>query len=141
MFGFPPQYCRVIASRIQGDEAYVLLNTRLTEQAYLYGVNCQRENGTWFERGSSNASGWYQTDHDPDLGTLSLWDDAPRDADRVRIEFDGHTLEEPVVDRAYLVVWWRVPQPREWPVARAFRIDGRWIDSDAPIKIRNPLAP
>jgi hypothetical protein len=34
-----------------------------------------------------------------------------------------------VVDRANLVVWWRVPAPQNWPRARAFRIAGRWIDS------------
>jgi hypothetical protein len=25
MFGFPAKYCRVVASRVEGDDAYVLL--------------------------------------------------------------------------------------------------------------------
>jgi len=67
-------------------------------------------------------------DH-PDVGILSFWDNAPADADMVRVEFEGHILEEPVVDQAYLVVWWRVPAPQDWPRVTAFRIAGRWIDS------------
>jgi hypothetical protein len=42
MVGFPPKYCRVIASRFHGDHAYVLLNAGSSEQPYLYGVNCRR---------------------------------------------------------------------------------------------------
>lgn len=129
MDGFPARYCRVIASRLQGDDAYVLLNTGSSEQPYLYGVNCRRENGRWFEGGSGNGPGWEQIGHDPDVGTLALWDDAPADADMVRIEFEGHVVDEPVIVRAYLVVWWRVPAPQDWPRVRAFRIAGRWIDS------------
>src|SRR3954469_7405964 len=129
MVGFPPKYCRVVASRVNGDGAYVLLNTGSSEQPYLYGVNCRRENGRWFEGGSSNGPGWEQTGHDPDVGTLSLWGDTPADADMVRVEFEGHIVEEPVIDRAYLVVWWRLPAPQEWPRARAFRIAGGWVDS------------
>jgi hypothetical protein len=129
MVGFTPKYCRPIASRMSGDDAYVLLNTGSSEQPYLYGVNCRRENGRWFEGGSANRPGWEQTGHDPDVGTLSFWDDAPVDADMVRVEFDGGLVEGPVIDRAFLVVWWRVPAPLDWPRARAFRIAGRWIDS------------
>ena len=129
MVGFPPKYCQPIASRMNGDDAYVLLNTGSREQPYLYGVNCRLENGRWFEGGSSNGPGWAQTGHDPYLGTLSFWDDAPVDADMVRVEFDGRIVEEPVIDRGFLVVWWRVPAPHEWPRVRAFRIAGRWIDS------------
>jgi hypothetical protein len=77
--GFPPKHCRVIASRSHGDDAYVLLNTGSGEAPYLYGVNCRRENGRWFEGGSANGPGWEQTGHDPDVGNLSLWGDAPAD--------------------------------------------------------------
>jgi len=117
---------------VNGDNAYVLLNTGSVTQPYLYGVNCRCENGRWFEGGSANGPGWEQTGHDPDVGTLSLWDDAPADADMVRVEFEGHIVEEPVVDRAYLVVWWRVPAPPEWPRVTAFRIAGRWVDHAGP---------
>jgi len=53
------------------------------------------------------------------------------DADMVRVEFDGRTFEEPVIDRAYVVVWWAVPTPQDWPRVQAFRIGGHWVDSDA----------
>ena len=131
MVGFQSTSCRVIASRSQGDDAYVLLNTGSDEQPYLYGVNCRREDGRWFEGGSGNASGWQPAGEDPHLGILSFWDDAPADAEMVRVEFEGHTVEERVADRAFLVVWWRVPAPsmQNWPRVRAFRIAGRWIDS------------
>jgi hypothetical protein len=129
MVGFPPKYCRPIATRVNGDDAYVLLNTGSNTQPYLYGVSCHRENGRWLERGGANGPGWEQTGHDPDVGTLSFWDDAPVGADMVRVEFDGRIVEEPVIDRAFLVVWWGVPAPQDWPRARAFRIERRWIDS------------
>ena len=131
MVGFPPKYCRPIAIRVNGDDAYVLLNTGPSTQSYLYGVNCRRENGRWFEGGSANGPGWEQTGQDPDVGTLSFWDEAPVDADMVRVEFDGRIVEEPVIDLAFLVVWWRVPAPQDWPRAQAFRIAGGWIDSAA----------
>jgi hypothetical protein len=127
MFGFPPKYCRVVASRTNGDRAYILLDTGSHERPYLYGVSCRRDNGRWFEGGSANRGGWEQTDHDPDVGTLSFWDKAPDDADMVRVEFNGSVIEQPVVGGAYLVVWWRVPNPRDWPRATAFRIGDRWV--------------
>lgn len=129
MVGFPPKYCRVVASRVNGDEAYVLLNTGSIEQRYLYGVNCRREDGRWFERGSSNGPGWEQTGHDPDVGTLSFWDDAPAGADMIRAEFEGRIVETPVTDRTFLIVWWHVPAPQQSPRVHAFRIAGQWIDS------------
>jgi hypothetical protein len=58
-----------------------------------------------------------------------LWGDAPAEADMVRIEFEGNIVEEPVIDRAYLMIWWRAPAPQDWPRVRAFRIGGRWLDS------------
>jgi hypothetical protein len=129
MVGFPPEHCRVVVSRVNGDDAYVLLNTGSSEQSYFYGVNCCRENGQWFERGSSNGPGWEQAGHVPDVGNLSFWDDAPAGADMVRIEFDGRMFEAPVIDRTFLIVWWRVQAPQNWPRVQAFRIAGQWIDS------------
>jgi hypothetical protein len=127
MDGFPPQCCRVIATRVAGDDGYVLLNTGSPGSPYLYGVNCRRENGRWFEGGSSNGPGWEQRGHDPDVGTLSFWGDAPAGAEMVRVEFEGEMLEEPVVDGAYLIVWWRVPPPQTWPRVTALKIAGRWL--------------
>src|SRR5947209_9813635 len=97
MTGFPEAHCRVVASRSSEDHAYVLLDTGSPGQPYLYGVNCFQCAGQWFERGSSNGPGWEQTGHDPDVGTLSLWADVPREVDHVRINFNGGLIEEPVV--------------------------------------------
>ena len=36
MLGLPMKYCRVVASRVNGDDAYVLLNTGSSEQPYLF---------------------------------------------------------------------------------------------------------
>ena len=96
----------------------------------MYGVNCVREGNRWFESISGNGPGWSQTDHDPDLGTLSLWDQAPSGAEMARVEFQGNVIDEPITDGAFLVVWWRVPPPHDWPRVTAFKIDGRWVDHE-----------
>ena len=129
MTGFPEAHCRVVTSRVLGDDAYVLLNTGSSTRPHLYGVNCARKNGQWFERGSADGPGWEQTGHDPDVGTLSLWGDAPDGADAVRVAFGGDLIDEPIRDSAYLVVWWRVRQPSDWPRVIGFRIAGAWESS------------
>ena len=126
MTGFPAAHCRVIASRSFEDDAYVLLDTGSPGQSYLYGVNCFQRAGQWFERGSSNGPGWEQTGHDPDVGTLSLWADVPEDVDFVRVNFNGVLIEESVNHAAYLLVWWRVAHPTEWPHVVAVRANGTW---------------
>ena len=95
MTSFPAAHCRVIASRRFRDDAYVLLDTGSPGQPYLYGVNCFQQAGRWFERSSSNCcSGWEQTGHDPDVGTLSLWADVPEGVEAVRVAFDGALIDE-----------------------------------------------
>jgi hypothetical protein len=126
MSTFPPQYCRAIASRMSEDEAYVVLNTGTREQPYLYGVHCHRRGGRWYEGNSGNGGGWQQTGHDPDVGTLTMWDNAPVEVTSVRIQFDGDVIEEPVTEGAYLHVWWQVPCPSEWPHVVAVRLNDRW---------------
>jgi hypothetical protein len=129
MFGFPERYCRVVASIIEGDDAFVLLDTGSDGRAYLYGVQCLRTNGRWIELGSSNCGGgWSQCGTDPLLGMLTVWDEAPFNADAVRVEFDGAVQEVAVKDGAYLATWWRVPCPalEDGPRVASFRIDGRW---------------
>jgi len=123
--GFP-KHCRVVASRTFEDDAYVLLDTGSSGQPYLYGSTCYRRGGQWFEAGSSNGPGWVETSHDPDLGTLSFWGDAPTGVDMVRVEFDGTMYEEPVRHGAYFLVWWRVPAPTEWPRIAAIHENGTW---------------
>lgn len=81
---FPPQHCRVIAARANGDYAYVLLDTGSIDYPYLYGVNCLRQDGRWFERCDGNAPGWARN-IDSDLGTLSFWGHSPVGADVVKI--------------------------------------------------------
>jgi hypothetical protein len=137
MTGFPEEHCRVISSRSLADDAYVLLDTGSPGQPYLYGVNCHRTDGQWFEGCSGNGPGWAQTGNDPDLGTLSLWGDAPQGVDCVRVVFDGVTIDEPVHHGAYLFVWWRVPCPKRWPHVVATRAKGIWTpDSDFGLALR-----
>ncbi len=126
MEGFPRAHCRVLTSRTFEDDAYVLLDTGSPGRPYLYGCTCYRRDGRWFESGSSNGSGWAQTSDDPDLGTLSCWDEVPAGVDAVRIEFDNTIYEEPVRDRAYFLIWWRVPEPAEWPRIVAIQQNGVW---------------
>jgi Ankyrin repeats (3 copies) len=135
LYGFPPEDCRVVAIRSAGDAAYVLMDTHASGRPYLYGVNCVREGTRWFDRASGNGPGWSQTDDDPDLGTLSLWHEAPIGADMARVEFQGNVIDEPVKDGAFLVVWWRVPPPHDWPRVTAFKIDGRWINHEPVVEI------
>jgi hypothetical protein len=125
---FPPQCCRVIGARASGDYAYVLLDTGSIEYPYLYGVNCQRRNGRWFEGSDGNSPSWARN-RDSDVGTQSFWGQAPVGADMVKIEFDGTVIEEPVTNGAYLAVWWNVPYSHGWPRLVAIRIAGRWRPS------------
>jgi hypothetical protein len=129
MEGFSGGDCVVIASRTDGEDAYVLLNTGSNTRPYLYGVNCSRQNARWIERGSANGPGWEQTGHDPDVGTLSLWGNAPAGADMIRVEFGDEQLEEHVVEGAYLLVWRRVQPPVSLPRVTGFRINGGWVSS------------
>ena len=120
--------CRVVATCVNGDVAYVLLDTGSDGRPYLYGVNCQRHYGLWSERGSSNGPGWSQAGSDPHLGTLVDWGEAPPEADAVRLDFNGAVLEAAVNDGVYLAAWWRTPCPRvAWPRVEALRVMGEWV--------------
>jgi hypothetical protein len=130
--GFPPGAVRIVASRANGDDAYVLLDTRPDGPPYLYGVEVRREPDGWIEGGSSNTSGWRLTEPEAELGSLVEWDEAPIGADRVRVALGADVHEEPIENGAFLTAWWRVPSPDTLsPRTVAFRIDGRWIDSRA----------
>ena len=128
MTGFPAKYCRVVATRVEGDHAYVLLDTGPPAQPYLYAVNCKRQDGRWFEGASGNGPGWSLSDEAKRLGTWSVWGEAPTDADVVRVEFHDQLVEERVTSGVYLAVWWRQPEPDGvGPRVIAFRIKGDWI--------------
>ena len=129
--GFAEAQCRAVASQVYEDNAYVLLDTGSPGEPYLYGADCCRINGRWFELGSSNGSGWHQTGTDPDVGTLSLWDEVPEDVEAVRVMFNGSMSEHPASQRAYLAVWWRVPLPAAWPTVVGVKIRGVWHDASS----------
>ncbi len=126
MVGFPPAHCRVVASQSCGKDAYVLLDTGSTGQPYLYGVNCHKKGERWFESASGNGSGWEGASDDPALGTLSFWGDAPAGVDSVRIDFGGAIVDARVHLGAFLLVWWRVPSPTQWPCIVAIQEEGVW---------------
>lgn len=129
MYGFPARYCRVVASRTHGDDAYVLLDTGPSGHPYLYGVFCSGHEGRWRGAGSGNGPAWETTDLDRQLGTPVVWGElpVPAGADRVRLEFQGDVVEEPVIEGMYLAAWWRVPCPEfDWPDVVGLRIDGGW---------------
>lgn len=125
---FPPEHCRVVRCETSGDDAYVLLDAGPPTAAYLYGANCRRDGGGWFETASGNGSNWAPCDEDGELGTLALWDSAPSGAEAVRAEFNGEMVEDSVRNGAYLFVWWRVPcpDPLEWPRVNAVRTTEGW---------------
>lgn len=127
MVGFRPEHCRVVATRVEGDHAYVLLDTGSAGQPYLYGVNCERRNGQWHELGSSNGGGWSATSDNGTLGTWSVWDETPPGADRIRIECAGQLSEHPVSGGAFLALWFKQPMTNE-PRVTAIRINGAWVE-------------
>ena len=51
----------------------------------------------------------------------------PAGADMVRVECGGEEIEELVTQGAYLLVWWRVRSPVDWPRITAFRLAGAWV--------------
>lgn len=132
MFGFPERYCRVVATAINGDDAFVLLDTGSDGRSYLYGVRCRRSGSEWFETGSSNGGGWSQCGEDPQLGMLALFGEAPAGADAIRTSFGGIAIEVLVRDGAFLAVWWNTACPSDdWPRVVAVHVGGAWRSDPA----------
>jgi len=128
MGGFPGTAVTVVASARDGDDAYVVLDARPEGPSYLYGISVTRGDGGWEEGSSGNGPGWTLTDRERDLGTLTLWGEAPAGTVRVRASFRGEVREAPVSRGIYLVAWWRVPDPDDdYPRVDAFRIGDRWV--------------
>src|SRR5687767_14097853 len=109
--GFPPQHCRVVACDVNGNDAYVLLDTGTDEHPYLYGGTVSRETDGWHDRTSGNGIGWTRLSADDEIGVLSIWAEAPAGADAVRLRWKGEEREVPVRAGAYLATWWGVPAP------------------------------
>lgn len=128
MFGFPERYCHLVASEIHGDDAFVVIETGSDGRSYLYGVACVRQEGRWVETGSSNGGGWL-SGPDPSIGRLAHFDEAPKNADAVRLVCDGATREVLVKDGGFLAMWWKIPCPSlaAWPRVVAFRQNGNWV--------------
>jgi hypothetical protein len=136
---FPTRYCRIIATREQRDEGYVLFDIGPIGQPYLYGVSFARHDGRWSEGVSGNGPGWSHVGPDKELGTATIWDEAPPGADKVRVEFGREVREEVVANGAYLAVWWGVPHPEgRGPRAAAFHINGEWIQAPESREQMNP---
>jgi hypothetical protein len=128
MEGFPPERCRVVASAVQEDEAYVVLDTGPVGHPYLYGSAVSRGPRGWEAGTSGNgpSAGWTLTDFEHDLGTSYIYDLAPAGADRVRAVLDEDVEEVAVGGAVYLVSWWRVPFRETGPKVLAFRVGGTW---------------
>ena len=130
MSGFPPEYCRVLASAAEGDAAFVVLDTGPTEYRYLYGGTAERVEGGWIDGTGSNgpSAGWTRTDRERARGVAYIYDEAPADADRVRAELNGDVQEVAVENGLYLVTWWGYPAIRApAPSVVAFRVAGEWV--------------
>jgi hypothetical protein len=127
LLGFPRDLCRVVACRVHGDHACVLLDTGSPGQPYLYGQYCRRVDGRWRDGGSGNAPDWQRTDAVHAIGVIAFWGEAPPDAEAVRVVFGRESVEEAVVHGAWLAVWWSQPPPEEeWPSVEAYRVRGVW---------------
>ena len=134
--------CTVLASASEGDDGYVLLDAGTESHRYPYGVDVYRRNGRWYEGSSSNGSGWSSVTDDvlgTNLGTLTIWGDAPDGADLVRVAYRASRVEAPVQNGAYLAVWWRQPAIDDFPFVEAVRINGEWTDWIYDWFVRRPL--
>jgi len=130
MQGFPAAHCRVLAVAVDGDDAFVVLDTGPAQYRYLYGGTVKRIGGGWHPGidGNGGAVGWTLTDDARELGVVAFWDEAPPGADAVRVAWGSEEREAPVRSGVYLVTWWRAPNPAgPWPRVAAFRIGGRWV--------------
>ena len=126
--GFPPAHVRVVACSVEGDEAYVVLDTGPAGYPELYGSTVSRGAEGWLVGTSGNgpSAGWTLTAAKGDLGTAFVYGDAPAGADRVRASLDGDTQDAEVRDGYYLVAWWRVPSSAPEPRLLGFRVGGEW---------------
>ena len=125
--GFPAHAGRVVATDRVDGSAYVLI-IRAEGPPYLYGVNLERIDGRWVVTSSGNGPGWSRTSLLQDLGTLTLWGEAPADAEWARASYKDELIETVLDGNVYLFTWWDVPCPKaRWPRVEAFLIAGTWV--------------
>ncbi|HEX8394405.1 MAG TPA: hypothetical protein VF665_18815 [Longimicrobium sp.] len=136
MSGFSARYCRVVATAVDGDDGYVVVDTGSDGHPYLYGGAVKREAGGWSDGTSGNGDGWISSgDLEEEIGAYALWGEAPAGADAVRARWRGDVRETLIEHGVYLVAWWRVPCPEDdYPSVTEFRIDGNWVTA-----ARSPL--
>jgi hypothetical protein len=140
MAGFPPAHVRVVAVAQDGDDAFVVLDTGTPGRPYLYGGTVHRVDGQWTGGidGNGGAVGWTITDHDRELGVVTIWDEAPPGAVAARVQWRGIVQDVPVHAGGFLAAWWREPWPEaEWPTLVAVHIAGQWV---APPAVQLPRA-
>lgn len=126
MEGFPPKYCRVLASAIEGDDALVVLETGSDDYPYSYTVWCHRSDGRWHERSSSSGEGIQWTGASEDSpGTGALCGGAVPGADAVVVQWNGIQKEVPVRNGAYVALWQDVLAPENVGVV-SFKVNGVW---------------
>jgi hypothetical protein len=130
---FPGTPCIVVAQAVGDDAAYAVVDVGQPGHPYLYEVSVEREEGGWVEGSSGNGPGWTLTDRERDLGTATVWGEAPAGTTRVRGSYMGDIREAPVPRGVYLLAWWRVPSPSDnvYPRVDAFQIGGKWVPRSA----------
>ena len=129
---FPAEQCRVVAVAIEGDDAFVVIDTASADKPQFHGTAVSRDAGRWVAGGSSNAdAGWTRTDVKDDLGVVYLWDTAPLGVTAVHVEWRGLAQDVPVQNGVYLATWWRQYADDEVPTATAFRWGDDWFEMGA----------
>jgi hypothetical protein len=135
MDGFPAEHCRVLAVDVDGDDAFVMLDTGPADYLYLYGGTVFRDSDGWHSGGDSNGVGigWRRTVADTGLGVVHASGEAPLGADAVRIAWRGTEREGAIRNGIYLMTWWREPYDEApGPCVLGFRIDGKWTPAPRP---------
>jgi len=127
--GFAPGVAHVLAWDTSHTVAFVVLDVGPPEYCYAYAVWLEKRNGEWEEGSSGNAAGgWAPTDPNEQSGMVVIWDELPKEADLVRVEFASTSRDVQAENGMFLATWKGVPRPDDavWPRAIAFRARGKW---------------
>jgi hypothetical protein len=98
----PERYARVlgVAYSPSGADAVVLLGTNEPPVLYPYQVLCGRGELGWYEGMSGNGPGWSTTQEEdgPNVGVVTLWDEAPPGVRAAVVSFGGREHDVPVLN-------------------------------------------